>query len=356
VRRLLFLLALASTAACGGVAVVTPPPTYESPVALRGAITGYPAGVVPDEWIVAVAQRELKDDPATRTETIGVTSDHGVLVLNGSVTTLLAAQRALDIAHLVRGVRAIVDTIDLAPLPRPDHGLELAAEAALQRDPVTARQRLQVRVQGGAALLTGAVDSPAVQNAVLEDLQAIPGVLAVLDEVIVRHVTAPDALLAAAVRRSISEDPWLDGSRIRVDSRRGVVRLDGWVATPQERARAEADAWTASPDGVDARGVEVDRFADDGTLRGSPNTPRSDGDLEQSFLDALLHDGRVTPFVPKVYVQGGIVVLSGVAPNPAAARAVDADARNLPGVRAVLDLVTAPSEFPAGVGNMQPHS
>lgn len=346
-------MALTSTAACTSGAV-TPPPTYESPVALRGAITGYPAGVVPDATIAAVARRELKSDPATQAEAVGVASDHGVLVLTGSVTTLLAERRALDIAHLVRGVRAIVDRVDLAAVPRPDHDLELAVEEALRRDPLTARQRLATRVQGGAALLTGEVDSPALESAVLDDVQAVPGVVVVVDDLIVEHVTPPDALLVAAVRRSLSADPWLYGSRVEVDAQRGVVRLEGWVTGPRARARAEADALTAAPSAVDAGSIRIDRFADDGTLRGSPDMPRADGDLEQSLLDAFLHDARITPpFAPKVDVRSGVVVLSGAAPNPGTARAVAADARNLPGVRGVLDLLTAPSELPAGVGNMQ---
>jgi osmotically-inducible protein OsmY len=293
-----------------------------------------------------VTQRELKDDPATETEAIGVTSDDGVLVLTGSVTKLLAERRALEIAHLVRGVRAIVDRIDLATVPRLDDGLELEAGAALRRDPVTARQRLQARVEHGTALLNGEVDSPAARSAALEDLQAIPGLVAVLDDVIVRHVTGPDALLATTVRRALSADPWLDGSRVQVDARRGVVRLDGWVTSPQGRARAEADAWTAVPAAVDAEALQVVPFADDGTLRASPRRARSDGDLEQSLLDAFLHDGRVTPFVPRVYVQGGVVVLSGVAPNAAVARAVDEDAWNLPSVRAVRNFIRARPAVP----------
>lgn len=347
-------LALASLAACSTGAAVSPPPTYESPAALRGATTGYPAGVVPDARIEEVARRELKDDSATRAQAIGVTSDHGILVLTGSPSTLLASQRALELAHLVRGVRAIVNRVDLAAVPRPDLDLKLAIEEALRRDPLTARDRLYTRVQGGAVRLTGEADSPAVRAAVLADVAAIPGVVAIVDDLAVERATAPDGLLASTIRRTLADDPWLDGSRVTVDAQSGDVRLGGWVASPRERARAEADAWTAAPAAVDAGGIRVDRFADDGTLRGSPDTPRPDGDLEQSLLDAFLHDGRITPpFAPKVDVRNGVVVLSGAAPNPDTARAVVADAWSLPGVRGVLDLVTAPGEAPAGVGNMQ---
>lgn len=355
VRRLVLAVALSSTVACGGGgAAVTPPPAFESPAALRGAVTGYPRGVVPDATIAAVARRELANDAATRNERIGISSDDGVLVLSGSVTTLLAVQRALDIAHLVRGVRAIVDRMDLAAVPRPDHDLEVAAMLALRQDPVTARERLDVRVQGGALLLTGEVDSPAVRAAVLADLQSIPGIVAVLDDLVVEHVTAPDALLAETIRRTLAADPWLDGSRVQVDAVRGMVRLDGWVRSVQGLSRAIADTWTAAPASVDGGGIRVDRFADDGTLRASAETRRSDGDLAQSLLDAFLHDDRITPpFAPKVDVRNGVVVLTGAAPNPASARAVDADAWNLPGVRGVLDLVTAPGERPGDPGDLR---
>jgi osmotically-inducible protein OsmY len=81
----------------------------------------------------------------------------------------------------------------------------------------------------------------------------------------------------------------------------------------------------------------VERFIDDGTLRDRPPAPRADGDIGQSLLDAYVRDPRVAPFVPSVDVRDGVVVLTGVAPNPDAARAAGEDARHVPGVVEVRD-------------------
>jgi osmotically-inducible protein OsmY len=152
--------------------------------------------------------------------------------------------------------------------------------------------------------------------------------------------------LAAQVERLVREDAWLDDSHIRVSAVDGVVRLDGWVGSAAERARAENDAWAASPAGVDAKRLRLDGFIDDGTLRANPSTRRSDGELTQALLDAFVRDPRVHPFAPTIEVRNGVVVLTGVAPNPYVARAVDDDARALPGVGDVRDEVkTLPAVY-----------
>jgi osmotically-inducible protein OsmY len=103
---------------------------------------------------------------------------------------------------------------------------------------------------------------------------------------------------------------------------------------------------------VDASGLVIDQFTDDGTLRATPGRARSDADLEQSLLDAFVRDPRVHPFSPAVAVRGGVVLLMGLAPNVHVARAVDDDARALPGVGAVRDELRA---LPAaGAASMQP--
>lgn len=344
-RRVLVSLALTCwVVACGG-SPPTPAP-LQAPAGLRGTTTFYPAGRVPDETIVATTLRELGSNPATRGESVGVTSDAGILVLRASVTTQLAARRVLEIAHLVRGVRGIVNQVSVAVEPRPDHELQLAVEGGLGRDPATTGQRVLAQVEVGTVRLSGEVDSDAVRQAMLDDVLSVRGVEGIVDDLRVRGTTGSDAHLAAAVRRRISDDVWLDASRVRVDVRGGIVRLDGWVGSPLERARAEAVAWSAAPAAVDTRALQVARFADDGTLRVSPAPSRSDADLDQSLRDVLVHDGRVSPFTPTVDVHRGSVVLTGVAPNPGVARAVDADARNVPDVGAVLDYVkTGPAVY-----------
>jgi osmotically-inducible protein OsmY len=327
-----------SAGAIEGCAAQQPPASEppRAPTTLGGAGSAV-GGVVPDEAIEETTRRELARDAVTGGEHIAADAVNGILTLTGQVSTRLAKQRAVDIAHVVRGVRAIVDRTEVTALPRPDYELDFAVAGLLSRDPVTASQRIAVRTRQGIVRLSGDADSNAVRRVAESNALSIPGVLDAVNDIVVRRERRPDAQIAAEVDRIVRDDPWLDDSRIRVTAQRGVVHLAGWVGSSVERARAENNAWASSPAGVDASALRIDQFTDDGTLRATSTRVRTDGDLQQSLLDAFVRDPRVHPFAPTVEVSGGTVVLTGVAPNPHVARALDDDARTLPGARDVRD-------------------
>jgi osmotically-inducible protein OsmY len=297
---------------------------------------------VSDEAIVRTALRELGKDAVTGPEQIGADSADAVLTLQGPVSTQLAKRRAVDIAHVVRGVRAIVDRIEVVARPRPDYELDSVAASVLSRDPVTSGQHIDARAHEAIVVLSGHVGSNAARLVAEADALSIPGVVDVIDNLVVLPREQSDGRAAAETERIVKDDPWLDDSHIRVAVRAGLVSLDGWVGSPAERKRAENDAWASAPAGVDASRLVIDQFTDDGTLRTPPVTVYNDGDLHQALLDAFVRDPRVHPFAPTLEVRGRVVVLTGVAPNPAVARAVDDDARALPGAIGVRDDVKTP--------------
>jgi hyperosmotically inducible protein len=310
-------------------------------------MTGNPmdGGAVPDAAIVGVIRREMRADPVVAIQPVGVDATDGVVNLQGAVDSRLAEDRVLEIPRIVRGVRAVVDRIEVLPQPRPDYELDFEVAHALSSDPVTGGSHVSARAHLGVVYLSGDVSSEAERRIAARDALAIPGVRDVVNDLAVAARRFDEQRAAVAAARLLADDPWLDSSHVRVAVQDGTVRLSGWVGSPEEWSRAEADARTASPSGAaDASGVRIDRWIDDGTLRGRPAVARSDGDLGQALLDAYVRDPRVHPFVPTVDVHGAVVILTGVAPNPDAARAASADARNLPGAIGVRDyLKTAPS-------------
>jgi osmotically-inducible protein OsmY len=301
---------------------------------------------VPDAWIVRVTQRELARDRVTQQERLDVDSQDGVVTLQASVSNRLAKERALDIARVVRGVRAIIDRVVVAAVPRPDYEIEFAVAGVLGHDPATAGARIAARAHQAVVRLSGDVDSNATRRIAVNDVLAIPGVVDVVDNLVVRPGKLADARLAAQVGRIVCDDPWLDDDRIHVSAKGGVVRLSGSVGSAAERARTENDARTASPAHVDVSMLRIENWVDDGTLRSNPDVLHTDGDIDEALHDAFARDPRVQPFVPTVDVRNRFVVLTGVAPTPEAARAVDEDARNLPGVADVRDAVrTLPADY-----------
>ncbi len=313
---------------------------------------------IPDSRIVAVLLRELRDDVALSHESMGVSAVGGVVTLRGTVSSRLAHDRTVERTRLVRGVRAIVDRLDVAPIPRPDYELEFAVAGALGRDPVTVGQRIAAQARGAVVRLAGDVDSNAARRAAEADALSVPGVVDVIDDLAVIPGHRTDARIGEEAARVLGEDPWLDASGLRLQVRGGVVCLTGHVRSGAERARAESDAHAVSPEGVDVHGITITGGYDDGTMRGGDVPSYSDADIALALLEAFARDPRVHSFTPSIDVRNGAVALSGLAPTKEAARAAGEDARNVLGVTRVRDAVEAgpeTSQPDVGVTSLQSH-
>jgi osmotically-inducible protein OsmY len=325
-------VALAATAitACGGAA----PAPATAGVAhdagnARGRSVSAPSPA--DSRIVAVLVRELQEDRVAGRQRIEVHAVNGVLTLQGDIDAPLVRERAIAIAQAIRGVRAVIDRLVLVARPRPDYELEFLAASSLSADRVTFGEPIAAKATDGVVRLTGNVDSTATRWIAEADLLAIPGVRDVADDLAVSPWARSDGRLLREVTRVVDDDPWLDEARVRIAVTRQVVILSGAVSSAAERARAERDAQACSPGGVDVTALRIDGVPD-GTLREDPAPARTDDDLTRAFLDAMARDPRVRPFVPGIQVRDRVAVITGEAPNGDAARAVEADARNIPGM------------------------
>jgi osmotically-inducible protein OsmY len=322
----------------GVVACEGPAVTPHAPAPARYTDTGLlEPGVVPDERITAVLYRELEADRIVAGEQIGVLSEDGIVTLQASVPTHLAKERVVAIAHVVRGVRAIIDRIVVVPRPREDQQLEVVVATLLSNDPVTHGQRIAARAHDGTVELSGEVESYATRQAAEDDVLGIPGVVRVADDLAVFPRKRSDVRLTEAVKRTLADDPWIDDANVRVSSDRGRVIMTGFVGSDAEKVRAEHDAEMASPKGIEDAHLRVDPWTDDGTLRAKPPLSRGDREIGQSVLDAYVADPRVHPFVPTVDVRDKVVVLTGIAPNVEARDAALQDAGNTSGVVDVRD-------------------
>jgi osmotically-inducible protein OsmY len=330
-RRAAIALAIASGVAGAGCGASRPAPVLAvaPPPAPPRAAPG-PATAV-DTRVVAVLLRELEADAVTSHERIEVDCTGGVLTLKGSVASRLAKERAVAVAQIVRGVRAIIDRVTVAEAPRPDYAMEFMAAGALAADPAVAGETIGAHAHAGVVRLSGNVDSIAARRIAESDVLALPGVTEVVDDLAVAAVRRPDARIESAVRRVMRDDPWLEDARVQVSVRDGVVRIEGIVNSGAERSRAEADAGACTPRRVDVVALRV-VTASDGTLREDPAPFRADDELVRALRDAEARDPRVRPFLPTFDVRSAVVVMTGDAPNADAARAAAEDARNLPGI------------------------
>lgn len=327
-RAMVSTALLAGCAAlCGCVAVrQQPPPPSSGWASVEERRTT-------DAQIIDVLRRELWQDAAAGREMVRLRSAGGIVTLSGTVSTRLAQLRAVEIAHVVRGVRGIVDRIVVACPPRPERELEQAVSSVLERDPVTAGLGLGVHARGEVVMLSGVVDSNATRRGAEEDALSVIGVREVVDHLAVVPGARSDARLRAEATRVIRQDAWVDSSRLSIDASAGVVRLSGQVDSEVERARAQNDARAATPLAVDIGALRVVRPpADDGTLRAVAAEVPRDADIAAIVAEVYSRDARLRTSMPLVEVRDGVVFLGGYTASAEAARAAEDDARNVLGV------------------------
>lgn len=108
---------------------------------------------------------ELMIDRGVAFYKIDVDTNDGVVTLSGSVNNILAKERAAAIARTVRGVRSVVNRIEVTPTElRSDDDIQRDVEAALLNDPATDSYEVTTSVEDGTVTLQGTVESYDVIN------------------------------------------------------------------------------------------------------------------------------------------------------------------------------------------------
>ena len=186
---------------------------------------------IADEDVTLALESELLLDDAVPSHLIDVSTSQGVVTLSGSVSNLLARERAAEIARTLKGVRSVVNTITVAPLPRTDRQIRIDVKDALLEDPATDLYEVAVEVHDGVVTLTGKVDSYTEKMLCCEVVKGVKGVREVVNDVEYSGETDRlDGEIEAEIERRLLHDAWVDDGLIR------------WVA-----ARTDATVMPGTP-------------------------------------------------------------------------------------------------------------
>src|SRR5207248_6644901 len=114
-----------------------------------------------DEEIQRDILEELKWDTRVRPNEIGVAVKDGIVTLTGWVDSYLKKMAAEEAAHRVRGVKAVVNDIEVrlpSSAERTDEDLAKAALNALQWEAGVPADKLEVTLSHGWVTLKGEVE------------------------------------------------------------------------------------------------------------------------------------------------------------------------------------------------------
>lgn len=287
---------------------------------------------IPDDDLRLAVEAELLASEAVAAHRVDVAVDDGVVTLDGEVGHLLAQQRAVALASALKGVRSIVDALEVHADGRSDSLVQADVTRSLVADPATEAFEIDVDVAGGVVTLEGTVDSRAEKLLAGDVAAATVGVRGLDNRIDVGFVAKrTDADIAADVRGRLRRDVRIDQELIDVDVTGGIVHLAGAVASLNEKNLSRRKAWVPGARDVRDTGLQVEWWAGDEDRRIAP-VGLSDSQVVAAVTDALQEDPRVWSFDVRPSVDDGVVTLSGRVDNLKASAAAVEAALNTTGV------------------------
>jgi osmotically-inducible protein OsmY len=284
---------------------------------------------------------ELLYDQAVLSTNINVQTTDGIVTLTGEVDNILAKERAARIAEVVKGVRSVINRINVEPEEkRSDTELKNRISNALLEDPAADSFEISVSVDDGIATLSGNVDSWQEKELAAKVAKGVDGLKELNNEIDVVYKTErSDPEIKAEIEQKLRWDVLVDDALIDVSVDEGNVMLSGTVGSAAEKSQATQDAWVAGVDSVENDNLAVMKWARDKELRKDKYKAKSDTKIKQAIEDALLYDPRVLSFNIDPEVSARVVTLRGEVDNLKAKRAASSLARNTVGVLDVVNRI-----------------
>ncbi len=293
-----------------------------------------------DDMVTRAVEKTLRYDPRVYAADVDVATEEGIVTLSGFIENLPMKRYAIELTETRRGVRSVVDRLELLPERLDDKLVQHSVDQALAIRNELFESGVEAKVDDGTVHLTGKVGSFAMSDLAERAVESIRGVRGVVNDLHIEPLEKRgDAELRQHIELALRDDPWIEAGLVTAEVKDGKVVLAGMIDSLAEKRRLRE---TVSIPGV--TGIEQDDLiVTSGLLKPDerPKQPkqRPDEEIERSVVAALSQDPRLRRSGLEVAVTGGEVSLKGTVDNLQARRAVVADAKNSPGVSQVYDYV-----------------
>ena len=206
-------------------------------------------GIRTDGQIQTDVWEELQWDSRVQPNEIGVVVKDGIVTLNGWVDSYLKKIAAQEAAHRVRGIKAIVNDIEVR-LPgsaeRTDADLAAAVLNALKWDAAIPAGKVDVTVSQGWVTLKGEVDHGFQKRDALRAICRLSGTKGITNLMMVKPPQPAPQDLKSQIEKALVRNAQTDAKYITVEVQGSEVILRGAVSSYAEKKAAEETASSAS--------------------------------------------------------------------------------------------------------------
>jgi osmotically-inducible protein OsmY len=288
----------------------------------------------PDSKIRAAIESDLFVDEFIPSNLINVHVSDGIVTLTGNLGNILAAERTVRIAESIRGVKSVIDKIDILPVFRTDKKIRRDAVTALLNNPAISLYNIGVAVKDGEVSSSGTVDTWAEKRIAGESLMAVKGIKNVSNNIgIQKDQKRSDGEIRAEIIKLLKYSPYLYDENIDVTVRDNLVKLSGTVGSARESSMIETKAYVKGVKGVD-NDLKVSWLSKDSMKRKKVDTAfvKDDNLLRNAVLETFLLDPRINTTKIEVKIHNGEALLKGRVDNLLIKRSAEEDALNTVGI------------------------
>ncbi len=290
---------------------------------------------ITDGKITRAIETRLKNDEGVSAHLIDVKTEDGIVVLTGISDSILAKDRAAEIAETIRGVRSVVNKVEVRTAKRPASEIRSDINQKLENNPATDASKIQVEVNDSTVSITGEVPSGADKKLAEMLAESVRGVSGVYNRIsVVRVETRSDEAIKKDIEQRYAWDVWLNEENIDVAVKDGTVLLSGTVGSPVIKRRAVNKAWIIGIDKIVPDELDVDPAVLDMRV-GKKRREVSDEAIRTAIREAFQHDPRTRNADPEIFVEDGVVRLDGYVERLQIRQTMENIARNTVGVISV---------------------